>query len=581
MRPGRWIPAILVVLGLIVLPNCSERGSTSQTNGERRAYEVVAAFLRQYPSGHVVRERRHADGRLAYIEVALRDTGKLTTRLAALPNGEIIGLSDAIRQFDKDHQAVWGHLDLESARAVKHRAQSARLVATGTYASSQAAIEVIRARLEQLDARAWIGEAPPVFAVAVTVPELLSLSKEPWVTTVAIDRGDSMQKASVASPPSDTGVEWPTLADSAQVPSTSLTTDSDTYANAVGLDGAGVKVGIFESYANSTKMAGCRIWTAHEAFAQASVSYQRSSGIACSTDAQCQPSGNTPNCAAGAVCKNSLCIDSHATEVMSRIAAAQGSDGNAPAGDYHAAKVDFFVEQNRHTGAYTNADIDSAFDYFSGAGAQLVNISTGGTPFHSALAVYMDYHSRHNGLIPVMGAGNRASLQEDSAPGSTVTCQGFNTICVGGSSPLRSDPRDRNEVYTSAVSRWRNISDNGWEFEKPDVGAEATEAHVASMSAINKWNVSGGTSFAAPTVAGLIALHMDMCREETANRNSAFYRAFLRTVSAFDPSRVELYTASGTHSDSCPTGVSTPLSRAKLGVRPSPWGWSGFRKVHV
>ncbi|MCC6336812.1 MAG: S8 family serine peptidase [Myxococcales bacterium] len=547
--------ALVVVLMLGCAPTDSSQDKLDGLE-VRTARARAAEILGAAPTAAIARERFDADGRFAYIEIRNREPGRLTTRVAVEPEGKVTPLAQVERAFAARHRASWGALELESARWLKASPTcGGRVHLIGEYGSESTPAEIL-SRLRGIDAAASVSTDMPLFELHVRNPEIArSLARESWVRVLRVVRADLTDKDAVAYPPPVPASEY--------IPSTSLTTESDLYANSAGVYGSSVRVGVFESYLRQqlSVFSGCRLDEAHESLANlSSIAYQQPA-LSCTGDTQCEWCGGVQY----GRCINGVCVDAHASQVASRIAASQEAAGNgAPAGAFHAGRTNLFVEHNRtSTTSLTQAETEAAYQWFDSNAVRLVNLSfgstNGGVPSH--IGVRADWYARNKQFIVVHSAGNKSTLGNVNYANTAVTCDGFTSICVGSLSALATAPRNRAEYWTSAESRWRNVTANDWEFEKPDVMAEGSSAQVMEVGGVDSWDTNTGTSFAAPTVTGLIALHLDFCEKEPGVRDSAFYRAFLRSISAFDPSPVESFTSGGAqHVDSCPASLGgTPL----------------------
>lgn len=520
----------------------------------KRAKEIVSSSTTVFR----VAERFDANGKFAYIELTSREPGRLATRWAVMPHGHVAPVSEAENAFNERHRSEWGSLDLESARKLVRSNSISAIRVMGQYDSRVVSSAALRPELISFDPSAYVSEYLSLFELRLERAELMRLAHRDGTRLLRILEDD---------PVSRNAVSYPSPVPSSQyIPSTSLTTNSDTFANANGYYGKSVKVGIVESRLTSVGMTdyGCALDEGHESMASVtSFTYQKPP-MSCTMDTQCSWCGDTASygkCLIASGAMSGVCVDVHASQVASRIAASQGAAGGAPAGEFHAAQASLYVEHNRSGASYSSGQIGSVFSWFSSNDVRLLNLSFGSpSPGHGFWAVHSDWYARDDGFIVVQAAGNK---DDDDLTGAaaTITCQGFDTICVGASTKNLQSPRTLSSYQMSPFSRFINLTDNDWEFEKPDVVAEGAASHVMEVGTVNHWLEEIGTSFSAPTVTGLIALHLDFCDEEPGTRDSAFYRAFLRTVAAYDPSVVELNTAGigTTHVDSCPMSVSTPL----------------------
>jgi len=109
-----------------------------------------------------------------------------------------------------------------------------------------------------------------------------------------------------------------------------------------------------------------------------------------------------------------------------------------------------------------------------------------------------------------------------------VLCQSQNILCVGGSNESNSYGNITDDTMWFG-SRWANPGDS-FEISEPDVTSQATGAKIMRTKDLNGFFGGVGTSFAAPTITGLIALDMGACGPFSPKR----YRAVTQNAAYID-----------------------------------------------
>lgn len=299
--------------------------------------------------------------------------------------------------------------------------------------------------------------APLIFAEA-TVDEVARLARKPEVMRV-MDASKGSSSLDAGPPPN-----W--------VPEGNF-----DLVNAQGLYGAGQLIGFYEEHR-------CGIYAEHEAFG-ASLYTPSTAVPTCTTVADCLPCGTQAACAAG------KCVSKHTTKVAS---AAIGTK-NAELGG--AAKAEIYQYLNPSGADFT---CDPAL-----TDAVYTDIVTRG--IHTAVQAYtcsptntdgivQDYYVRKYGISLAKTAGNTPKLP--ACP------KMLNAICVGAHRAGAVD------VDSGTTQLNPNLAP-GYDREEPDLTAFSDAIDVAQTSGPTDWSPEFGTSFAAPSIAGMVAIMKEAC----------------------------------------------------------------------
>jgi hypothetical protein len=336
-----------------------------------------------------------------------------------------------------------------------------------------------------------------------------------------------------------------------------------------------IKVGTVElAFDSEDSSKGCRIWEDHEAFKFVDFDYQRPDPIPCQGaqgDQFCRDKcGLTGACRRISALSQDVCVDAHATQVLSRIAS------NVNVGEvsrpHHAAKIDFYGAQVVNVGAaisVTPMELDTGYRYFEMNGVKFINESfafdsRGETDPRDVLA---DWYARYHGLVFVKAAGNP---NDDGFGGDLpreghADCTSYNDICVGwaewSESPLVSENwrTDQSTRYRNPYSfLFTNGTGEAREQEKPDLVQEACPVHGATLEDTTQWHraqdfVDGlcGSSFSTPAVTGVAALLEELCMKKTGSGRSAlWYRSLFRTPGTWESKHYDIDSCEDAGSDS-------------------------------
>ena len=481
----------------------------------------------------VVGVRVHANGEPAFIEVRVRRPGTSTKRLA-LTTQSVLAIDDAERMFRRRHIERWGRIGLQSA-ADLHTNMSRRhgvMIWYDSTAIDRASLSEAFANVPNTEV--YAPPRPPVVVTRLTGRELAEdWSRRPWVNRITLMRsGPQMAMGGVpqgfdipnASLSSNTDLDYNqrTSADDCDE------TDPAAFEN---IFGRGIKVGIVETPDQ------CGIRDDHDAFSRYTKVDYMMQPLSCTSDSEC-----ALQCAqrifSGTVlgqCKNGQCIAVHPSQVSSRIGAynnCTNTPGQAGdcwqefAGCYHASNIELYVANNFPSslavGGVPPTTIIDAYEDLDSNQVRIVNESwnqlSDDFTAHSQLT---DWYARHRGMTFIQGA------QNGPPPGTRPSplCYSYNNICVGG---FRSKRKERTYQlhqlwpYTTWANPQPAARPELFELSKPDVvahaggvpiaqGAGQNHALVVNTSDTESWMFGSGNSFAAPVVAGALALHVEDC----------------------------------------------------------------------
>jgi hypothetical protein len=171
--------------------------------------------------------------------------------------------------------------------------------------------------------------------------------------------------------------------------------------------------------------------------------------------------------------------------------------------------------------------LDQVYEEFADRGVPIVNESWGNEDAFEALDYIRDWHARYNKTTFVKAAGNY---------GGTVFCHSLNALCVGGTNANGTyDDFTDDDMFGN--SSWENplysnshpdSSKQGEEkdAERPDVVSEGEDAWVMDRAnGKQAWTQRPGTSYSAPTVAGLLALFEEECGPNSPLANRSLVRS--------------------------------------------------------
>lgn len=224
------------------------------------------------------------------------------------------------------------------------------------------------------------------------------------------------------------------------------------------------------------------------------------------------------------------------TWVASRVASAVA--GNSA----HAAEVELHFHGEVQGPFITPSEFEDYLDDLVARGIKIINQSF--SINESMAKPYWGYNqfdyledrflAKNPDTILIKAAGN--VIADDVCPGDenpTVDCQALNTLCVGSHSAAGTI-RDFSDDFMSCNSRWKNpILEEGVamgdlkEMERPDLVAEGYQGWIANARETGDWvrTLRNSTSFAAPTVAGLVALTRQACGYKQRNHVAAWLKA--------------------------------------------------------
>ena len=533
---------------------------------ESAASGALSELRREAPDDdfEIVRRHQTLDGSQVYLEVRRSSEGRLSRRFAITQQGEVKSISEAQRALYMSHRRQFGSMTLPAARRFTAEPERENLL-VAVYDPAAFSAESVRARLAELglEDSAQVEEDPPFVILRARGERALQLAREPWTSrTMLFDDDEERQAFGVPS--------------TQKIPDNAIATNSDTEFKANGIYGRNVKVGLIELNES------CGIWAdelpngtiqGHEAFHSLTGVDYMEPRRKCMSDTvcgvPCRTTAFIPN--NGGVCRDGYCIDQHATAVAARIASHSecGTTANdcnpADSGDYHAAKVDLYVANNLVGGGAT--ELIDAYDYFVQNDVHIVNESwaLGGAQNGVTVRdVLQDYYARVHDITFVNAAGQSASPEVER-----TVCNGFNSLCVGGFEKPSLTSRDHESYSFWTPTYWGNVAVPNAApdpyadvsgiskdaVEKPDLVGPAFAAVIPDTAGTDRhrWTWGDGTSYAAPVIAGLIALRSERCSGFAGRPiNPLVPRAELRTQGGIRDYAFET-------TSTCPSGPGAPV----------------------
>lgn len=461
-----------------------------------------------------VREIRHANGDFSYLEARIeKPTGK-STKLAISKSGNPRTRSGARTAFLREHRRRWGTITPDAARTL-HNLQPHRTVQLFGRLR-----ETAKVTLKHLK-----NQLPTSTKLLTVTPRTNSKSLDSFEVKATKADGKAVGKLS--------SVAWiNTVPQKVYLGGESGSadyTETDTQYNDAGEFAEGVKIGISDDLYN-----GCIMNTDHVAFNDATITYTQTP-LPCDSNADCPSdcSADTTTTVAGTCTtidspdrvtnipsSDSYCIyESHAQWVSSRI-----TQSHSTGKPRHAAEAHLIVANETNLNHWASASayegvLALLVDTFD---ARIINESWGMDINDQSYDTYhqiRDEWARNENVVFSKIAHNQGTadpsssgclLDESGSPSDEfVACHSQNTICVGGTSASGTyDDLTDDTMYCG--SRWRNP--DSFEIEEPDLVSQGQNAKIMKDSTTDQWNHNAyGTSFAAPTVAGLIALFEGAC----------------------------------------------------------------------
>lgn len=414
--------------------------------------------------------------------------------------------------------------------------------------------EKLKDRLQPSAENFSMSTEPPILTFEAEGLEAYKLAKMPGISLVSVARGRATDYATSVNP-EETSAGY---------------SNSRYVHNQQGNFADGIKIGIVETI---SKYKECGIFESHEALRGATVSYLWPQNVACSEDSECTSSLCGQCSDDSGVCRYT---NPHPSQVASRIASSTDEEL------LHAAKAHLVVA-NSGIGQLANSSaLAAVYQHLNDQDVSVVNESYGvsgaAAKFHPNDYV-REWFARYRGMTFVKAAGNHGIF--DTEEDNEASCHALNALCVGGThadgsyDSVADDERyfvpNPDPTKLGEGSAWdnpdfgcSNSSECGEkEAERPDVVSEAQDTWVMDTSAPDAWQSGAhGTSYAAPTVTGLLALLDKDCGPFTP----AGHRAAIRTA-AYRPHSVEdspsdpRYPIPGQSPDSY-AGAGIPLAKA-------------------
>jgi len=183
-------------------------------------------------------------------------------------------------------------------------------------------------------------------------------------------------------------------------------------------------------------------------------------------------------------------VSGHGTAVAG-VAAAARNDSGIIGVAFGATLAVFRADNGQCTGgcSYTDNAIAAGLDAAVGANARVVNISLGGSSVGPTLRSAFN-RTVSSGMVVVIAAGNDGTAQPDPLPLGALNATGSGNIIIAGSI-------DSNGAINSRSNR-AGVAQNNF--------LVAVGEGVRSFDHTGQAFLYSGTSFAAPTVSGAVAL---------------------------------------------------------------------------
>jgi hypothetical protein len=298
-----------------------------------------------------------------------------------------------------------------------------------------------------------------------------------------------------------------------------------------------VKLAVFEPMAPGPLSGNefCGIHVDHEAFqfrgGLSFVGTRQPGGPECVSDAECAHCSFAVN--VQSKCYNQRCMAPHLNWVSSRV---MSSVDGTP---YHAAQAHLLYHTD-YSGNPSFLDWVSMMNDLVAEEVFLVNESTETHRDSCNRARYhqidwaRDWYARYRNLTIVKASGNISTI-EGCTPNddAVVACHSLNSLCVGATTRGSNSDTvlDFSDDRVWEFSKWLNprfgaAPATTKEAERPDVVTEGAMAHVVDFFDTDAWQTVSGTSFAAPVLAGQLAILTGKCGQLGPNTNRAIARTF-------------------------------------------------------
>ena len=517
----------LLLLALTFL-NCTNSHTTEPNDPEiapiDRAYNQLKEIESQGYDLVFVSPRFWANGEFSHLLVSAKKENALRSKFAIDQKGQVVSVSDAKKAFGAKHHKLYGNLS-----------------------------EIAAVTYEQLktntDARAviWLPNKPNSETLntiqTILAPHNIQTSKSGlhFISVPSIDK-DSIAKLmhQKLAATVDLFVDGTVVSDSNVGGASRHSRTFGTYNSfnqGCNFYGTGVKVGLMEDLdSETTCISG--LYENHESISNTNVSYMYPP-TPCFNVSECR--GATIGCN-GALsgddeyaCVGGQCVHVHANEVASRISA-YNTNGAEP--DWHANQVDILFA-NKPINFFDPVDLTDTLDNFLANNTKIINesfsingVHNDPSP-HTLHAAVTDWYARNHDMIFVKSSGNKTNMQ----------CYGLNKICVGGIDAagtygedymddfLALDPMNNNQPlsgYLPPAIIGPGTQITAKDIYRPDVVSEGWNAPVMDVKgSTSDWTTNSGTSFSAPVVTGLLALHAE------SNANQIMTPLYARTLVRF------------------------------------------------
>ena len=500
--------------------------------------------LRQNANMKSQTARYTADGKFHHFRVKVGRDDHPSRDIGILNGGEVVPLENAEQLLEDRHNEEWGALDRSTVAWLTEK--QPRFYQRETYSlwydpDSIQEEGIQEALVPHSDEIVSVQGSPPVATVKTDGISALDLAEHRAVNLVSVAKGEP--KDFSAPSPSETSAGY--LA-------------SRGSYNSDGIYASGINVGIVEF----VSVTECGVFENHEALDGASVSYTPNSPKTCSTDYDCPSICDWD-------CMNGTCTMEHPSQVASRISSSTDSTL------LHAAQANIVVG-NGASDIGDPAELAQVYSDLNSFNTNIVNESWGTSPyteFHPNDYV-RDWFARYRSMTFVKASGNYGNSPPSSGSeeAQETDCHALNALCVGGASAEGTYGMIEDDILYHVggfigASAWDNPdfssshpSKGGEkEVERPDVVSEGEEAWIMDAEP-EEWDQDSGTSFASPSIAGLLALYDKEC----GPHSPAIHRASVRTAafrkhSAEDSDADPRYPIPGDSPDSY-AGTGIPLA---------------------
>lgn len=497
----------------------SSTQSTDKADGEENRTALTALNQLQKSPDFSVKDysRRYTvNGDLHHIRTQLGESNELSRPAGILADGKIVSLRKAERRLHEKHESKWGAIDRGTAAwlQMEPKRLKKRHRFSAWFASSSISLQDAKTLLPP-SAKIEKGfHEPPMIQFVSSGKTAVNVAKMSEFNAVGAVIGEAID----ASHSSHPGVKNDT---SDYVFSRSTFNHRGNFAE-------DIDIAIVESVAESKS----GISDFHEALTGNNVEHLRSPR-SCSSVSDCYGKAD---------CHKSHCIWGHSSKVASRISSTEIFDGT-PYFD-HAAKATIWIPNigiNDITNPAGQIETYNAL-YDTDGWPMFINESYSNNSDYAFTGnnYVRSWFSRYNKMTFIKVSGNFAYDKDPENEKNEVDCQGLNSVCVGGANSQSSYDNLSDDSFSkfsnSLFPQWENPSfasshpsqSGDKQVERPDIVSEAIDTQVMNPTSQSSHFIESGTSLAAPTVTGLLALTAKQC--DAPYFTPAMSRAMLRTA---------------------------------------------------